>query len=81
MLAALACVDFVTLFAEPTPEALLERIRPNLHVKGGDYTPETMPETPVVVRNGGRVVVLPLTPGRSTTDLIARMLSAQGPSL
>src|SRR5579871_3746718 len=48
LLAALACVDYVTLFDEDTPIAFLEAIQPDLHAKGGDYQVEQMPETPVV---------------------------------
>jgi rfaE bifunctional protein nucleotidyltransferase chain/domain len=70
LIAALACVDYVTLFGEPTPEALLAHLRPDLHVKGGDYREEDLPESPLVRGWGGQVVILPLTPGRSTTQLI-----------
>src|SRR5438046_2662949 len=68
-LAALACVDYVTLFDEPTPEALLDTIRPHLHAKGGDYHLEHLPEAEVVRRHGGEVVLLPFVAGRSTTEL------------
>jgi rfaE bifunctional protein nucleotidyltransferase chain/domain len=70
LLAALDCVDHVVLFDEDTPEALIEEVCPSVHVKGGDYTPEQLPEAPLVRRLGGEVVILPFTPGRSTTALI-----------
>lgn len=73
VLAALACVDYVTLFDEPTPEALLAVLQPHLHVKGGDYDIERMPETPVVRRYGGEVVALPFVAGRSTSRLVQLM--------
>jgi D-beta-D-heptose 7-phosphate kinase/D-beta-D-heptose 1-phosphate adenosyltransferase len=73
LVAALECVDYVTLFDESTPEALLMTLRPDIHVKGGDYDPTTMPETSVVEHGGGRVVVLPFVAGRSTTDLVERI--------
>jgi D-beta-D-heptose 7-phosphate kinase/D-beta-D-heptose 1-phosphate adenosyltransferase len=73
LLASLACVDFVTLFDETTPEALLAVIRPHIHTKGGDYDPASMPETAVVERGGGRVMTLPFVAGRSTTDLVDRI--------
>lgn len=76
LLAALACVDFVTVFDEPTPEKLLEALRPSVHVKGGDYAVEQMPETAVVRRHGGDVVTLPFVAGRSTTDLVSRIAAA-----
>ncbi len=73
LLAALACVDYVTLFEEPTPEALLEALRPDLHVKGGDYRADDLPETAVVRRHGGEVITLPFVAGRSTTGLAERI--------
>ncbi len=77
LLAALSCVDYVTLFAEPTPEALLAVIRPGLHTKGGDYNVALLPETPVVERYGGKVITLPFVAGRSTSDLVARILAPE----
>ena len=59
VLAALACVDYVTVFDEPTPNALLAVLRPDIHAKGGDYDIEQMPETPLVRSWGGQVVTLP----------------------
>ncbi|HZO91332.1 MAG TPA: D-glycero-beta-D-manno-heptose 1-phosphate adenylyltransferase [Chthonomonadaceae bacterium] len=73
LLAALACVDYVTIFEEPTPEALLEVVRPHIHVKGGDYCVEDMPETAVVRHYGGEVVTVPFVAGRSTTGLVERI--------
>jgi|SRR5579872_1858101 len=73
LLAALACVDFVTLFGEPSPEALLELIRPGIHAKGGDYHPALLPEAAVVERHGGRLAILPFESGYSTTDFVERI--------
>jgi rfaE bifunctional protein nucleotidyltransferase chain/domain len=70
MLAALASVDYVVLFDEATPEALIGRVRPDLHVKGGDYRAEDLPETPLVRALGGEVRIMPLVAGRSTSDLV-----------
>ncbi len=70
MLAGLACVDYVVLFSEPTPIALLSELKPNLHVKGGDYRLEQLVEKEVVEANGGQVVIGLNVPGKSTTDLI-----------
>ncbi len=78
LLAALECVDYVTLFGESTPEALLETIRPNLHAKGGDYHLALLPEAEVVERHGGAVVSVPFEEGHSTTfiaDRIGRTLA------
>ncbi|MGV9679924.1 D-glycero-beta-D-manno-heptose 1-phosphate adenylyltransferase [Nocardia sp. NPDC003482] len=73
MLAALSCVDHVTIFDEPTPAALLRRLRPELYVKGGDYRPEMLSETDVVAEYGGEVQVLGYVAKRSTTALIERI--------
>jgi len=73
LLAALTCVDFVTLFNESTPEALLEVIRPNIHAKGGDYHLALLPEATVVERHGGKVVSVPFDEGYSTTSLTERI--------
>jgi rfaE bifunctional protein nucleotidyltransferase chain/domain len=73
LLAALASVDLVTLFDEPTPLALLERVRPEVYVKGGDYDIETLAETALVRRWGGRALALPFVDGYSTTALVGRI--------
>jgi len=73
IVAALRCVDRVVIFAEPTAEALLAALRPDLHVKGTDYTPESVPERDVVASFGGRTVVAGDPKDHSTTDLIARL--------
>lgn len=73
LLAALHCVDYVTMFDQPTPEAVLEVLRPHIHTKGGDYAVESLPETAVVRRYGGEVRTLPFVPGRSTTELVERI--------
>lgn len=70
VLAALACVDAVTIFNEITAENLLDLIRPHVYVKGGDYNPETLPEYPVIRRNSIEMVFIPLVEGHSTTNLI-----------
>jgi rfaE bifunctional protein nucleotidyltransferase chain/domain len=70
VLNALAAVDAVAVFDEDTPAALLERIRPDIWVKGHDYADRELPETDVVTRHGGRVVLLPLVDGYSTTRLV-----------
>lgn len=74
LLAGLACVDYVTLFDEPLPNETLTALRPQLHVKGGDYEAERLPETALVRAMGGEVVIMPLVEGRSTTDVFRRIL-------
>ncbi|MEU2616523.1 PfkB family carbohydrate kinase [Micromonospora sp. NPDC007271] len=74
LLAALDCVDAVTLFDEPTPHRVLARLRPDVWVKGGDYAGDGGPELPeagLVERWGGRVVTVPYLAGRSTTGMIS----------
>lgn len=71
LLAGLACVDYVTLFDEDTPERLLEAICPDFHAKGAQYTEDTLPEMPLFRRLGTRVRFVPMVENRSTTDLVA----------
>ena len=73
MLVTLRCVDYATIFGEDDPRALLEIIRPDIHVKGGDYTLDRIPEREVVERHGGRVVVGINIPNHSTTRIIRAM--------
>ena len=73
LLASLQCVDYVTVFDEDTPVALLEAIQPDVHAKGGDYDVQKMPESETVTKNGGSLVAIPFTPGRSTTALLERI--------
>ena len=74
LLAAMEAVDFVVLFSEDTPHRLIDALRPDVYVKGGDYSAETLPETPLVESYGGRVVTTPLYgEGISTTRLLERM--------
>ena len=77
VLAALGCVDFVTLFDEPTAEQLVRAVRPEVYVKGGDYADRTPPEAVAVRELGGRFQTLDLVPGISSSEL-ARRLSVAG---
>lgn len=73
VLAALACVDAVTMFDEDTPASLIEALLPDVLVKGGDYTPERVVGREVVEREGGRLVIIPFVAGRSTTQILNRI--------
>lgn len=75
VLAALACVDYVTIFNEPDPLNLVTQVQPDVLVKGGDWAPERIIGREVVERNGGRVLSIPLTPEMSTTTLVRRIRS------
>lgn len=72
VLSSLACVDAVTVFDDDTPLALISALLPDVLVKGGDYTPETVVGAQEVRRAGGRVEIVPLVPGRSTTSILER---------
>jgi D-beta-D-heptose 7-phosphate kinase/D-beta-D-heptose 1-phosphate adenosyltransferase len=76
MLAALECVDYVTVFSEPTPHEILHRIRPDVLVKGGDYSRQTVEGREIVEAFGGRVRVLAHRPGLSSTEVIQRFVNA-----
>ena len=69
VVAALGCVDAVVSFAESTPARLMSRLRPDVQVKGGDYKPADLPEA----KHAGRVVIVALKKGYSTTSLIKRL--------
>lgn len=73
MLASLECVDYVVIFDEETPHAILETLQPDVLVKGGTYTPEQIVGREVVIAYGGEVLSLSETPGVSTTQILARM--------
>lgn len=69
VIAALGCVDAVVKFDEPTPEKLMARLMPDVQVKGGDYKPADLPEA----KHAGKVVIVALKKGYSTTGLIKRL--------
>lgn len=73
VLAALGCVDAVTVFEEQTPEALIAALKPDLIVKGGDYDMAILPETALVESWGGRAVAIPFEFERSTTSLVKKI--------
>jgi D-beta-D-heptose 7-phosphate kinase/D-beta-D-heptose 1-phosphate adenosyltransferase len=80
LVAALDPVDHAILFAEDTPATLIRALRPHIHVKGGDYTPESLPEIDATDEVGARVEILSLVEGRSTTNVIRKIatLAADG---
>ena len=76
MLAGLRSVDVVVGFSERTPEVLLDRLAPDIHVKSAQYRIAELPERYVVEAHGGRIVLAPHEAGQSTTDIVARIRSA-----
>ena len=86
LLAALACVDYVVVFDDPTAARLVAALAPDVYVKGGDYTAtgdapddtgKPLPEAAIVRAAGGQVVIIPYMPGKSTTNLIERIRSME----
>ena len=73
VLAALEAVDAVAIFEQDTPLELVNALRPDTIVKGGDYTPDQVVGRPEVESWGGRVVIVPLTPGQSTTSILEKL--------
>ncbi|MBS1774890.1 MAG: D-glycero-beta-D-manno-heptose 1-phosphate adenylyltransferase [Bacteroidetes bacterium] len=74
-LASLLCVDAVCVFEDDTPQKLIENLSPNILAKGGDYTVETIVGAEFVLKNGGKVEVIPFVKGYSTTSFIERIRS------
>ena len=72
---ALKSVDYVVLFGEQTAEAVIAKVRPDVYVKGGDYTLDNLPEAKIVQSYGGEVRFIELVPGRSTTGIINKINS------
>jgi rfaE bifunctional protein nucleotidyltransferase chain/domain len=73
IVAALACVDAVALFDEDSPAALLSELKPEVHAKGTDYTPASVPERDVVASYGGKTAIVGDPKDHATTDLIERI--------
>ena len=71
---ALECVDYVIIFNEENPMKILGIIKPNIHVKGGDYDINRIIEKDIVEKNNGKVVLIPKVKGYSTTDFINRII-------
>ena len=75
LLAALESVDIVALFTEQTPVSLIEKIRPDIYVKGGDYEIDTLAETRLVKTWGGKAIAIPFLYERSTSSLLSKIRS------
>ncbi len=88
LMSALRPVDHVIVFEELTAESLLAELKPEIYVKGGDYSPseaastagKILPEAPTVRSYGGQIVLIPFLPGHSTSDLIRHILRAYSPA-
>ncbi|MGL4567171.1 MAG: D-glycero-beta-D-manno-heptose 1-phosphate adenylyltransferase [Fusobacteriaceae bacterium] len=73
MLSGLKAVDMTVIFEEDTPVELLDDLKPSIHVKGGDYRKEDLPETVIVEKNGGEVRILNFIEGKSTTNIVKKI--------
>ena len=80
VIAAIGCVDAVTIFEEPTPARLIAALEPDVLVKGGDWPVEQIVGAAEVLKRGGRVFSIPLVPGYSTSGLLERILAAHRPA-
>jgi rfaE bifunctional protein nucleotidyltransferase chain/domain len=78
VIAALRSVDAVVGFSERTPEVLLERVRPDVHVKSAQYRVDDLPERVVVLQHGGEIRLAPHVAGKSTTDIVADIRNRYG---
>jgi D-glycero-beta-D-manno-heptose 1-phosphate adenylyltransferase len=73
VLAALEAIDYIIIFTESTPEHLIEVLQPDIHVKGGDYTIDTLPEAKIIQAYGGKIELVPFVPGKSTSTIIEKI--------
>ena len=73
LLAGLKAVDYTVIFTEDTPVELIGELKPSIHVKGGDYRKEDLPETKVVESYGGRVEIVSLVEGKSTSNVVKKI--------
>ncbi|MCU0701969.1 MAG: adenylyltransferase/cytidyltransferase family protein [Myxococcaceae bacterium] len=78
LVAALACTDAVLVFSEPDVRGVIRALRPDVHVKGTDYSPETIPERDEVLAYGGRVAVAGDPKDHSTSELVKRLGPSRG---
>ncbi len=78
MLSGLKAVDFTVIFEELTPIETLEKLKPSIHVKGGDYDKNKLPETATVEKNGGEVRILSFVEGKSTTNIVKKIQFKDG---
>ena len=77
LVANLSAVDYVVLFDEDTPKELLDKLKPNIHVKGGDYKPKALIESNIVRKHGGEIKIVKLVEGKSSTNTITKIMETQ----
>lgn len=81
LLAGLQCVNYVFLFSESSPEQHIVALKPDVHVKGGQYCENTLPEAPAFKAAGIEMAFIPIVEGRSTSELIERILNLYAPDV
>ncbi len=79
MISALECVDAVLIFDDSSVDRLLRQLRPNVHAKGTDYAPDTVPERETVIAYGGRIAIVGDPKDHSSADLLERLRKASDP--
>ena len=77
LLTGLKSVDYTVIFTEDTPVEIIEELKPSIHVKGGDYKKDDLPETKVVESYGGTVEIVSLVEGKSTTNVVKKISSKE----
>ena len=77
ILSALSAVDYVVVFSETTAEQLVREIKPDFYVKGGDYNVKSLPEAEIVAKYGGKTVLIPEVPGRSSSNIIKKITDSK----
>jgi len=77
IIGSLKMVDYTFIFSEPDPKNFLSKIKPDIHVKGGDYTPEKLPEREIVEANGGKIAIVSFVNGYSTTSLVNKICGSK----
>lgn len=78
MLVSLSVIDYVTFFDEDRPDVIISEIKPDFHVKGGDYDISEIPEREVVDSYGGKVVIIPEVAGKATTNIVSKVVELYG---
>ena len=77
LLTGLKSVDYTVIFTEDTPVEIIEELKPSIHVKGGDYKKDDLPETKIVESYGGTVEIVSLVEGKSTTNVVKKIASKE----
>jgi D-glycero-beta-D-manno-heptose 1-phosphate adenylyltransferase len=78
IISSLYCVDYAIIFDEDTPIKLISELKPNIHVKGGDYKIQNLPEYDIVNSYGGKIQILSYANGKSTTNIVKQIINTYG---